>query len=565
MNFKHKDYFISFVYIVVIILIIIASSWSSVRVDLTQDKRYTLSETTKEYLENLDKRVVLKVYLDGDMPVGLKRLNKALDHKLQEFRRIGGSDFQYKFIDPSAAKDSKRREKVYQQLIDKGVKPVNFQQRDTKGGVVTQVVFPGLEMRYGNKSVAVNLLKNNPIYDGDQNLNLSIENLEYELLNAMKTLLVEKKVAVGFVQGHNEAQEAELADIKNELKPQADVSNVILSSLDVALLYKCLVFADPKSSFSEDEKYIIDQYLLQGGNVLWFVDMVGVNADSLSRHGQTISVVRNLNIEDMFFDYGVRVNPVIVQDFQCLQLPINIAPAGQNAQFRPASWMYMPLATPTSNALTRGLNFIKTAYPSSIDFVNSSDVVNSTVLLQTSGYNRTKSVPNTISLYEINDKPAKLSLKHHPFNIAVMLEGEFNSIFTNRIVKGFEAKNNSQTIYKSEKPGKLIVVADADVIKNEVVNLASGPRIMRLGYDRYSKQMFDNLLFVKNVVNYSSGGEEVMSLRTNQFKMRLLDKNKTSFNRFYWQLFNVIMPIIIVLLAGVLLWFLRWYKYSKRR
>lgn len=564
MSLKNKHFYNSALYILVVILIIIASSLSVLRIDLTQEKRYAFSETTEEYLNSMDQQIVLKVYLDGDMPIGLKRLSKDLDNKLQEFRRLAGSNFQYQYIDPSAIKDSKRKDKFYNEIIEKGVLPVNFQQNDSKGGYVTQVVFPGLIIRYGNKSIAVNLLKNNPNYSGDQNLNLSIENIEFELLNAIKTILTEQKPNVGFVYGQDEATDIELADIKQELSAQFNVENTNLNSLAIVKKYDCLVVADPKSAFVEEQKYILDQYLLSGGNIVWFVDVVNVNADSLSQHGQTVSVNRDLNLDDMFFGYGVRVNSLLIQDLTCLQIPVNIAPVGQNADFKPASWMYMPLATPANTPLTRGLNFIKTEYTSSIDFVNNSDNTTKTTLLTSSGYNRAKSVPDVISLYEINDKPTKLSMKNDLANIAVMVEGNFSSIYNNRIVKGFEQKFGNKTLLQSEKNGKLIVVADANIIKNDVINLATGARIMRLGYDRYSKQTFDNLLFVKNVVNYVSGGESVIALRSNEVKMRLLDKNKTSFKRFYWQIINVVLPLLVVVLFGVFVGLYRWFKYVKR-
>ncbi len=550
--------------IVLFVIVIFISNGIRFRIDLTDESKYTLTESTKEFLSDIDERVYVKVYLDGDMPIGLKRLKNALKDQLVEFKAYAGSGFKFEFIDPSRSRSGQVRKRLYDDLIRVGISPINFQQRDSKGSVTQQIVFPGLIMSSGKKSVSVNILKNNPIFSGDENINNSIELLEYELTYALKMILQEKKPGVGFVKGHSEASELEIADAKRILSEFYDVRNISLNNIKTLAQTECIIVADPKNKFSEQDKYILDQYLMSGKSIIWFVDQVNVNTDSLRYTGRTMSLVKDMNLNDMFFNYGIRINPILVQDYRCLQIPINTAPPGQNAQFLPAPWMYMPLLASSDNAIVKGLNDVKSAYVSSIDFVGDKNIEKE-VLLRTSDLTRIKRVPDFIDLGEINENPAKSDFSTGDVPIAVLLKGDFKSVFKNRVITTLERTTGIEFKPTSKGEGKIIVVSDADIIKNEVAMRAQGKSVIPIGYDRFSKKTYGNADFIRSIVNYMCDNNNITSLKSGELAMRLIDKKELLINRRYWQVVNVIAPLFVIVIMGGVITMYRKRRYSIKR
>lgn len=328
-------------------MLVFLSSIFYLRIDLTSEKRYTLQDISKKTLRELKDVVYIKIYLDGDLPVGFNRMKKSLVEMLDEFRVIAGRRVQYELINPSASGNATDRQKVYGQLYGKGLQPTNVQQSGKEGESSRKLIFPGLIMSYMGREIPVNLLKNIPELSGDENINLSIQNFEFSLIDALLKLTTSSLPKIAFIQGHGEFDEFETGDIEKALSEYYQVDRVSING-DVNALkpFKTVIIAGTRFPVPEPDKLVIDQYIMQGGRVLWFIDPVQVSIDSLSAGASTLAYVNQHNLDDMLFRYGVRLNPVLIQDLQCAVIPVNVSLAGQDPKFVPAPWAYYPLLAP---------------------------------------------------------------------------------------------------------------------------------------------------------------------------------------------------------------------------
>lgn len=553
-----------FVFVLVIIILVnYISSFVFFRLDLTAEKRYSLSDVTKEELKNLDDIFYIKVYLEGDLPIGFQRLNKAIKEMLDEFRAYAGDNIQYEFINPSAEENEEIRNKLFMELYNKGLQPTNIEAEDNEGGKSEKIAFPGALVVYNNIEFPLNLLKNNPGLPAEINLNNSIQSLEYEFMKAIMNLNTKNIPKIAFLEGQGELDELQVGDITRELANYYQVDRGVVSGkMDILDGYKAVIVAKPMEKFSEEDKLVLDQYIMNGGKVLWCIDAVNVNTDSLAR-GVTFGFANSVNLDDMFFKYGVRVNPDIVKDFQCAILPVNVSLAGDPPKFVPAQWVYFPLIYPwDDNPITKNVNMVKLEFPSSIDTVGSNSKVKKHFLLTTSVSSKIVNVPVMISLDEIKTPPRQETFNNSYQNVAVLLEGEFESVFKNRMVDDI-IKGSAKGFKSTSLPTRMVVISDGDIIKNEVQNSAQGLQIVPLGYDRYSRQTFGNKEFLLNVINYLTDEIGLMDLRGREFKLRLLNRAKIKGNETHWRLINTMVPVLIILLFGILYNSLRKRKYSK--
>jgi ABC-2 type transport system permease protein len=324
--------------------------------------------------------------------------------------------------------------------------------------------------------------------------------------------------------------------------------------------YKAIIIAKPTLEFSEPDKFVLDQFIMKGGRVLWLIDAVQVSLDSLI-NGQTMALIPNLNIDDLLFRYGIRINPVLVQDMQCSAIPVNIALQGNPPNFQPAPWLYYPLITPhPDHPVTQNLNMVLCRFANSIDTIAARKSVRKIPLLNTSQISRTKVVPTIISLDEIKDNPQKNQFNFPNILVGVLLEGEFESAFKNR---GLE-KYFTQTpeILEKSKPTRMAVIADGDIIRNDVRLTSNGPAISPLGFDRLTRQTFGNKEFLVNLIQYLADDDNLLKLRGREFKLRLLDKEKITSHRLYWVTFNMLLPSCIVMILGIAFFYYRKQKYS---
>lgn len=547
-----------------IAMVVFLSNIFYLRFDLTSEKRYTLQDITKRTLKDLNDPVYIKIYLDGDLPIGLNRMKKALTETIDEFRVIAGKNIQYEFINPSESANTKERQKVYNQLYEKGLQPTNIQQSDKEGGSSQKLVFPGLIMNYAGREVSVNLLKNIPGLSGDENINLSIQNFEFALVDGLIKLTTETRPKIAFIQGHGEFDEFETGDIEKALSEYYDIDRVaIRGNVDILKPFQTIIIAGTKQPMPEDDKIAIDQFVMNGGRVLWFIDPVLVSIDSLSTGASTLAFVNQHNLDDMLFRYGARLDPMLIQDLQCAVIPVNMALAGQEPKFVPAPWVYYPLlAAPTNHPVTRNLNLIHSRFVSPIDTVGGSAAIKKHYLLYTSMNGKVLQVPLFVSLSQVNQRINEREFRVSNIPVAVELSGEFQSVFRNRPLSGY---NNGQPFEFKDKSAftRMIVVADADIIRNDVQRRPNGAYIIPLGYDRFTNQTFGNKEFVMNMVRYLNDDEGLMNLRSRDFKLRLLDRKAILQSRLKWQLINMLIPSAILIIGGFVWLYIRRRKYTR--
>jgi gliding-associated putative ABC transporter substrate-binding component GldG len=549
--------------IAVVILLASASSLVRLRLDLTEDKRFTLSDPARMVLSGLKKDIFVQVYLDGDMPIPLKKLKRSVREMLDEIRIASGKKIDYEFINPSESRDAKQRQAGYQSLINKGLNPINIQAGDAEGGSTQKIIFPGMLINCNGVEVPVNFLKNNPSVSYEQNILHSSEGLEYELIQNIATLSSDTIYKVAFIEGQGEIPEIETADLTLNLARFFTIDRGIIGGKPGILDdYAAVIIAGPEKEFNESDKLVLDQYIMNGGRVIWLFDEVAVNADSLI-FGETVGLYRPLNIEDQIFMYGARVNPAIVQDIECMIIRLKIGTGNTNQQIVPAPWVYYPLLIPSPNhPVTRNLNRVKGEFTNYIDTVGLDTAIKKTVLLSTSKNSRTLSPPLIVSLKEAELTPDEKDYNKSGLPVAVLLEGVFPSLFRNRTISNLTDDKNFKIRNESRKT-KLIVIADADIIRNEVRRAGVEETPLPLGQDKYTGQMFGNRDFLINCLNYLVDDHGIMGLRSRELKLRLLNKMKVKAEKTEWQIINVLGPVVLVIMAGFIYGYFRKRSYTK--
>jgi ABC-2 type transport system permease protein len=556
-NIKIRSW-LQFLYAVCLIIVAAAAaSLIRFRIDLSEDKRYTLSTPTREILSSLDNDIYIQVFLDGDIPIPLKRLKRSVSELLEEFRLASGRKIDYEFINPSAAAGSKDREKQYVTLVGKGLIPVDLRASDAEGGSSVKRIFPGMLLNYNGIEVPVNFLKNNLALSTEQNILHSVEGLEYELIESISTLTSDTVYRLAFLEGHDEIPEIETADIEMHLAKFFTIDRGSIGGMHGILdKYAAVIIAGPEKEFNEEDKLVLDQYIMNGGKVMWFIDEVEVNMDSLA-FGQTFGIYRPLNIEDLLFRYGARVNSYIIKDLECNVIRLKSA-SGGNQQFISLPWVYDPMLIPSADhSITRNINRVRGEFVNYIDTVGLDGRIKKKILLRTSDFTKKVAPPLLISLKEAEATPDQKEYNNSSLPVAVLLDGVFPSAFRNRVVKHGNFKFRDESFRT-----KMIVVADADIIRNEVKR--NGPEAipLQLGQDKYTGEVYGNRDFIVNSLNWLVDDNGLMDLRSRELKLRLLDNAKIKSSRTSWQLFNLVVPVLMVALGGLLYTFFRKRKYT---
>ena len=549
--------------LIALILFVVAflSGQGFFRLDLTAEKRYSITEVSKKVVKNLERPVNITLYLDGELPAGFRKLQKSIQEKVADYNAYSSQLINLTIVDPYEVTDKTSRDKLFEELVNKGLQPTDVRQ-NTEKGTITRLLFPGALIEYGEKQVSVNLLKNNQNVHAEINLNNSIESLEYELTSAFSDLMTNEKQAIAFLGGQGELNEYETYDFAGALSEKYTVSRVSASQLiSNTQKYKVLIIANPTSEFIEKDKFCIDQYLMNGGRIMWLIDPVSVSLDSLSSGSTTLAFPRNLKLDDQLFHYGIRLNNNLVQDVECLMIPVNTAPRGATPKFTPVPWYFSPLLTPNEkHILSRNLNRVKSEFVSSIDTVGKNSQLQKTVILGTSNYSLVAQTPLEVSLSSTNNPPDRRLFKQASQSVGVLLEGTFTSVFKNRMVDSFGVKLSE--VKSESQPTRMIVFSDGNLMANQYRIVNGKPEFAPLGYDRFSKQTFGNKSFLLNAVNYLSDDIGLMELRSRTFKIRLLDKVRVKEEKFRWQLLNVLMPILLISAFGAVYVYLRRRKYK---
>jgi ABC-2 type transport system permease protein len=550
-NFK-KNAFI----ILVFAAGITATSTRFFRIDLTAEKRYSLSDISMSILNKQNEPLAVEIYLAGNLPSGMKDFQESIIEKVEDLNAYSPHRIFHEVIDVYKINNKEERQNTIQALIDAGVQPVNFEHKTTEG-LSTKQIFPGVVISNRSKSLVINLLKNNPVLNANENLKQSIELLEYEFARGIRTLQQEKKTRVAFLDKEGTASRHETGDLRYSLSENYEVVDRNIHQLFADDTVKTLIIGAPENKFTETEKIHIDQFIMRGGRVLWCMDPVTVHIDSLSTGHSTLAFEQGLNLRDQLFRYGVRLNPDLLQDAFCLEYPINTAPAGQSSKFTPAPFYYAPLALPNPNhPLSRNLNNVLTEFTSSVTAVG--DDIKATPILGTSPYARSVQTPVEVSLYSATNPPDKRLFNEPNIPIAMLLEGRFQSSFKNRMTAQYGIEN----IEEQSNESKMIVIADGNIIKNKVRTRNGKTQILPLGYDQYSQRTFGNRDFLLNCVDYLTDDTGIMQLRSRVIKLRMLDKVKIRDEQLKWQLVNTVLPILFFLIMGIIFLIYRKKKYS---
>jgi ABC-2 type transport system permease protein len=544
----------------IIVLLNVLSSFVFTRIDLTSEKRYSLSPSTRSMLEKSDDVYFFRIYLEGEFPGAYKRLRDELQIMLDQFRAYAGDNVEYRFINPNEESDPAKKKELYTQLMKEGLQPTNVTEQ-TEDGEKQQIIFPGGFVSYKGRTLPINFLKNQFGTGPEEILNNSIQNLEYELsftMHKLKSTFAEK---IGFLEGQGELPAPLVQDFENALKESYATERVrIDGKLDALNEFKALVIAKPDSAFSEKDKFVIDQFIMRGGKVLWLVDPVFATMDSLTSSNETMGIAMDLNLEDMLFRYGVRLNTNLVMDIQAAPIPVITGYIGNQPKQTLYPWFYFPLASPASaHPVVKNLDAVKFELCSSLDTVGARGI-RKTILLTSGRYTRTQNTPTRIDLRMVRRRPNPEDFNQSYEPLAVLLEGSFESVFKNRIPPQISQSTEIGFTEKSNNTS-MIVISDGDVIRNQVQK--STGRVFPLGYDRYSGQTFGNKNFLLNCMNYLLDEDGLLALRTREVRLRLLDKTRIQAERSYWQIMNAAVPVVLVVALGLLVGSIRKRKYAK--
>jgi len=572
---RKKDLTLLVVGLVIILMVNYIGSFAFERFDLTSEKRYTLSETSIGLSEGLEDIVYVKVYLEGDFPAGFKRLRDETKEMLDEFRAYSNGNLEYEFINPSESSDKKIRDEIYKQLHKQGLRPTDLNTK-TDDGFSNKIVWPGAVFTYRGQELPLQLLKSQIGVGSESMLNGSIESLEYEISNAINNLTVIDVPRIAFIEGHGELSDLETASLATALAEFYAVDRISLDqnlnslterymidstqSYKVKVKYDAIIIAKPLEKFPEKDKFIIDQYVMYGGRVVWLIDPVFASMDSLATADITMALPIDLNLSDQLFTYGVRVNADMIQDIQSAPIPIVTGVVGNQPKTEMFPWFFFPLLTPANNhPIVNNLNALKGEFVSTIDTTVKKGI-RKIPLLKTSQYSKVSSAPTRISLEIVRFEPDQTQFNKGRQLTAVLLEGEFESVYKNRLTP--QIKNANEISFKAKSvPNKMVVISDGDVAKNHVNNKTG--EYLSLGFDRFTRQEFGNKDFMLNVMGYLCDDSGLMKVRSKKLKIRLLDKTVLKNDKFDWQLINTILPIGLILLFGIAHYYDRKKKFTK--
>lgn len=512
------------------------------RWDMTDDKRYTISYPTKELLRSLDSPLTVTVLLEGELNAGFTRLQKAASELLSEF-----SIYTTERIDSRPLGAS----------LVQGLDPIVIHERTHKGKMAQTTVYPYAIVEYKGKKRLVNLLQNQRGLSGEENLNNSIENLEYSMVEAIRGLAQTKVEKVVFLEGHGELEEHDVYDLTQLLAQYYQVDRGCLGN-EAGVLdgYAAVIIADPQLPFSEEDKYILDQYIMQGGRVLWVVNGVKFSSDFLASQGATPIVALDLDINDMLFRYGVRIRHGLVQDLQCLPVPVDVSTNPQQPNWQPMPWTYAPLLlTSQQSPITRNIAQLTATMASAVELVGGEDGIRKEVLLATSSASKLTAVPAQVNLSMGVDDEQSYQYAYIP--VAVSLEGEFSSLYAH--LGAPESIVASAPARKASVPTRQIVVAAGSAIRNEWQQNQPLP----LGYDRYTKTQFGNRDFMLNAVLYLTDNEGWLQLRQKEITLRLLNDKRAQTARIQAQVMSMVIPLAILGLLGGVIVLMKKRKYVK--
>lgn len=519
------------------------------RFDLTQDQRYTLASTTKEIVKSIDNTAIVKVYLQGEFPAEFKRLQIETNQFLEELRALN-SEIKIQFINPDALRES---------LIQKGMMPSRLTVEED-GKLSEAIIFPWAEINYKNKSEFVNLLTNSNATSQEEQLQNAIESLEFSFASALKNISKQNKQKIAVITGNGQLQDIYLYSFLKELGKKYHLAKFTLDSVNKnpqktlkdLTNFDLAIIAKPIIKFSDEEKLTLDQFIIHGGKTFWMIDNVQADQDSLLNTGKMLAYPRDLNLTDVLFSYGVRINTSLIKDLYAAKIPLATGNVGNKTQFQNLPWFYHPLVIGnTQHPITKNILPIRLQFTTQIDTLKNN--IKKTPLLVSSVLTAKIGTPNFVDLKSIAETPDEQTYKSGKQLLGVLLEGNFKSAYKNRI-RPFET-----SIFKEDsKPNKMIVIADGDIAKNQILN----GEPLDVSIDKWTQEVFGNKDFLLNSVDYLLDDEGLLNSRKKSLKINTLNKQKAYEERSFWQLFNIVLPLVILAVFGIVFNYLRKRKYS---
>ena len=533
--------------------------------DFTEEKRYTLTDATLEFLENVDEVVYVRVLLDGNLQSGFKRLRQSTLETLKDFRSINPS-IEFDFEDPTSG-GREKSEARKEELGDVGIYPTSLRV-EGDNETTEKLIYPYAILNMGDRSIAVNLLEAQGVGIKDEEaLNNSVSLLEYKLADAIQKLATPEKPNILLTTGNGELRPEQTAALEGLLKSNYDVGRIDLDEIPViGEELDLLIVAGPTEEISLRNQFLIDQYMMNGGKVLWMIDYLNASLDSIRKFGNHLPDIYPIGIEDMLFKNGVRIQPNLILDLESTRIPQVIGEQGGKVQQELISYVYHPLVGARSeHPIVKSIDRVNFFFPSTIDTIQTKTKIHKTILLSSSAYSRFQVAPMRMNFEMLRYKSDESKFNKGPQPIAVLLEGEFESFFNNRVSEAMSSMltSNGQEFKSLSEKTKMIVISDSDFIKN-LYDPGSG-RISELGFNKYEQFTFKgNQQFVFNAIEYLLDENGLIEARGKDVKLRLLNKVKIQSERSYWQFLNIGLPLIFLILIGIIYNFTRKRRYSRK-
>src|SRR6056297_4044097 len=547
-----------------VVSINVLSSYVFFKWDWTEEKKYTLTESTRNIIDSIQNPLYVRVLLEGQFPAGFKRLQNSTQEFLQDIQKRN-SNIEVQYENPSEG-TTEQINKVRKTLSDRGIVPVNFRLKENDE-IVERLIYPYAIVAYGEQEAVVNLLEEQtPGTNEEVVLNNSISLLEYKFANAFHKLRSKIKPIIAFTQGHGEISPEDAGDFRSALSSFYQFGSFTLDSATfIPPTIKLIIVAQPLQPFTEKEKFILDQFVMDGGSILWLVNRLDVHLDSPHGRKSYIPSEVDPNLDDLFFNYGFRVNPDLVLDLECSRIPLRIGQAGGAPQLDLFPWYYHPIVQPnTQHPITKNMGRVNLMFANSIDTLKTKYDVEKTALLSSSDYAIKQFVPMRLNFEILRYEPEVDKFNSPNIPMAYLYEGTFSSLYENRMTEEMLTRMEELNLKFKEKSSnntRMAVVSYPNIIINEQGETRQDFRPM--GFNPYERTVYDNKQFMSNLVEYLINGSTVLDARSKEVKLRMLDCVRAQQERAYWQALNIGAPLFILMVIGMIFYFWRQRTYVK--